>query len=134
MRILIVDDSPVVRERLAALLAELEGVEVVGQAQDVVGAVAAIRALRPDVVTLDIRMPGGNGIEALAEVKKVQPAPIVIMLTNYPYPQYRKKCLDAGADYFLDKSTEFEQVAQILKSHQTAAVLKTGQSERGGRL
>ena len=105
MRILIVDDSPVVRERLTALLAELEGVEVVGQAQDVVGAVAAIRALRPDVVTLDIRMPGGNGIEALAEVKKVQPAPIVIMLTNYPYPQYRKKCLDAGADYFLDKST-----------------------------
>jgi DNA-binding NarL/FixJ family response regulator len=134
MRILIVDDSPVVRERLAALLAELEGVEVVGQAQDVVGAVAAIRALRPDVVTLDIRMPGGNGIEALAEVKKVQPAPIVIMLTNYPYPQYRKKCLDAGADYFLDKSTEFEQVAQILKSHQPAAVLQTGQSERGGRL
>jgi len=134
MRILIVDDSPVVRERLTALLAELEGVEVVGQAQDVVGAVAAIRALRPDVVTLDIRMPGGNGIEALAEVKKVQPAPIVIMLTNYPYPQYRKKCLDAGADYFLDKSTEFEQVAQILKSHQTAAVLQTGQSERGGRL
>ena len=134
MRILIVDDSPVVRERLAALLAELEGVEVVGQAQDVVGAVAAILALRPDVVTLDIRMPGGNGIEALAEVKKVQPAPIVIMLTNYPYPQYRKKCLDAGADYFLDKSTEFEQVAQILKSHQTAAVLQTGQSERGGRL
>ncbi len=115
MRILLVDDSPVVRERLAALLAEVEGVEVVGQAQDAPEAVAAIRALQPDVVTLDIRMPGGNGIDALAEVKKLQPTPVIIMLTNYPYPQYRKKCLDAGADYFLDKSTEFEQVAQILK-------------------
>ncbi len=115
MRILLVDDSPVVRERLAALLAEVEGVEVVGQAQDAPEAIAAIRALQPDVVTLDIRMPGGNGIDALAEVKKLRPTPVVIMLTNYPYPQYRKKCLDAGADYFLDKSTEFEQVAQILE-------------------
>jgi DNA-binding NarL/FixJ family response regulator len=115
MRILVVDDSPIVRERLVALLAEVGGVEVVGQAQDVPEAIAAIRALRPDVVTLDIRMPGGNGIDVLREIKKERPAPVVIMLTNYPYPQYRKKCLDAGADYFLDKSTEFEQVAQILK-------------------
>jgi DNA-binding NarL/FixJ family response regulator len=121
VKVLIADDSAVVRQRLAELISEIERVEVVSQAGDALEALAAIEETTPDVAILDIRMPGANGIEALAEIKKERPAPVVIMLTNYPYPQYRKKCLDAGADYFFDKSTEFERVVEVI-AHLAASV------------
>ena len=79
------------------------------------GSLAAIRQTRPDVVILDIRMPGGNGIEVLREVKKLDPAPTVIVFTNYAQAQYRKKGEEAGADFFLDKSTEFDKLPQALE-------------------
>jgi DNA-binding response OmpR family regulator len=66
-------------------------------------------------VILDIRMPGGSGMDVLQAIKREKQAPMVIMLTNYPYPQYRKKCLGLGADYFFDKSTEFEKVTELFK-------------------
>ena len=115
MRILIADDSSVVRERLVALLSELKDIEVVGQAEDAPAALDSIQALRPDVVILDIQMPGGNGIDVLQNIKQVQRPPVVIMLTNYPYPAYRKKCVEAGADFFLDKTMDFERVIEVLK-------------------
>jgi len=113
--VFIVDDSAVFRERLIDMLSELKGVEIVGEAGGPHEAIKAIQKLKPDAVILDIRMPGGNGIEVLKKIKKDKPAPMVIMLTNYPYPQYRKKCMDAGADFFFDKSTEFEKVTEVLK-------------------
>ncbi len=94
---------------------DLPEVDVVGQAEDAPGTLDALRQVRPDVVILDIRMPGGNGIEVLREVKKMAPAPQVIMLTNFAYAQYRKKCKEAGADFFFDKSTEFEKLPQALE-------------------
>jgi DNA-binding NarL/FixJ family response regulator len=67
------------------------------------------------VVILDIRVPGGSGFEVLQNIKQGQAAPIVIVLTNYPYSVYRQKCLQAGADFFLDKSTEFDQIPALLE-------------------
>jgi DNA-binding NarL/FixJ family response regulator len=87
---------------------------VVGGAGDLRGAEASIRQLRPDAVILDIRLPGGSGITLLRHMKRERPAATVIVLTNYPYPQYREECLDAGADYFLYKATEFDKVGEIL--------------------
>ena len=115
MKVFIADDSVVLRERLVTMFADVPGMEIVGQAGEGLEATDAIRRLEPDVVILDIRMPGGNGIDALKSIKKETPAPAVIMLTAYPYPQYRKKCLEAGADYFFDKSTEFQKVTTTLK-------------------
>jgi DNA-binding NarL/FixJ family response regulator len=113
---LIVDDSAMVGERLAAMLAALpEKIQVIGQAQDVPEAIQAIQALKPDAVILDIRMPGGTGLDVLQAVKKDRPDTIVMMLTNYPYPQYRRKCLEAGADFFFDKAAEMDQVPAILQ-------------------
>ena len=89
--------------------------EIAGQARDAVEATKSILELKPDVVILDIRMPGGSGIEVLRKIKQHKTAPAVIMLTNYPYPQYRKRCMDAGADFFLDKSSEFNKIVEILK-------------------
>jgi len=115
MKVFIADDSQVMRERLIEMLSELPEIEIVGQAEDGIQATNLIEKLNPDVVILDIRMPKGSGIDVLQKIKKNNPATIVIMLTNYPYPQYQKKCMKAGADYFFDKSTEFEKVTEALK-------------------
>jgi len=115
MKVFIADDSAVVRERLKEMLSELPEIEIIGQAEDGFQATKLIEKLNPDVVILDIRMPRGNGIDALQNIKKNNPTITVIMLTNYPYPQYRKKCMKAGADYFFDKATEFEKVTEVLK-------------------
>jgi len=116
MKVFIADDSEVVCERLTIMLSELPGIEITGQAKDVGESIESIRRLHPDVVILDIRMPGGSGIDVLEDIKKTNDAPVVIVLTNYPYPQYRKKCMALGAEYFFDKATEFEKVTEVLET------------------
>lgn len=115
MRVFIVDDSAIVCERLGTMFSELKGIELIGQAQHPVDATESIRKLKPDLVILDIRLRGGSGIDVLQVIKQGNAAPIVMILTNFPYPQYRKKCVDAGADFFFDKSTEFDKVPEVLK-------------------
>jgi len=115
MRVFLVDDSAVVRERLRAMFSELAEIEIIGEAQNPPEATSSIEKLKPDAVILDIRMPGGSGIDVLQDIKKDNQAPMVIVLTNYPYPQYRRKCMDAGADFFFDKSNEFDKIAEVFK-------------------
>ncbi|MCB0196034.1 MAG: response regulator transcription factor [Anaerolineae bacterium] len=115
IKVLVVDDSLIVREHLVTILNEITGTEIVGQAGTVAEAIGAIQKLRPNVVILDIRMPGGSGIDVLKWVKQAEVRPIVIILTNYPYPGYRQRCLRAGADFFLDKSTEFDQIPHLFE-------------------
>jgi len=115
IKVFIADDSLIVREHLVTMLDELAGIEIVGQAGTVTEAISAIRLLQPDVVLLDIRMPGGSGIDVLENIKQNGSALMVIVLTNYPYPGYRQKCLQAGADFFLDKSTEFDQIPELFE-------------------
>jgi DNA-binding NarL/FixJ family response regulator len=114
LKVYVVDDSELVRERLVDMVSEIEGVEVVGETGELHGAEASIRQLRPDAVILDIRLPDGSGITLLRHMRRESLAATVIVLTNYPYPQYREECLDAGADYFLYKATEFDKVGEIL--------------------
>jgi DNA-binding NarL/FixJ family response regulator len=121
VRVFIADDSRIVREHLVTMLDELTGVEIVGQAETVVEAISAIGKLQPDVVILDIRMPDGSGIDVLQTIKQDVPAPVVIVLTNYPYPAYRQKCLQAGADFFLDKSSEFDQIPELFERYKQSA-------------
>jgi DNA-binding NarL/FixJ family response regulator len=115
LSIFIADDSLIIRARLVTLIEDLVGVKLVGLAGNGADAISAIWQLKPDVVILDIRMPVGSGFEVLQNIKQGQAAPIVIVLTNYPYSVYRQKCLQAGADFFLDKSTEFDQIPALLE-------------------
>lgn len=115
MKVFMVEDSAVIRERLKRLLAEIPEVQVVGETGDAQVALAAILEQRPDVVLLDIHILNGNGIDVLQRLKQERVAPAVIILTDYPYPEYRQVCLDAGADFFLVKSTEFEQIVPALQ-------------------
>ncbi len=115
MKVFILDDSTVVCERLISMLSEIPEIEIAGQAQNAHDGIESIRKCKPDVAIIDIRMPGGNGIDVLKHLRNIKPSPLKIILTNYPYPQYRKKCMDAGADYFFDKSGEFGKVIEVLK-------------------
>lgn len=115
VKLFIADDSDVLRNSLSQMISEIEGVDIVGEAADTPTALAKVEKLKPDVVILDIRMPGVAGIIALETLKKKAHPPIVIVFTNYPYLQYRKRCLDAGADYFFYKATEFGMLIDLLK-------------------
>ena len=113
---LIVDDSRIVRERLAGLISELPTVEVIGDAGNVADAVKKIRRLRPHIVVLDIAMPGGNGIQVLEAIRRLrQPRTHIIMLTNFAQQAYRERCLELGAEYFFDKSAEFQEAVETIQ-------------------
>ena len=115
MRVLIVDDSKIVCERLQQMLTNIADVKIVEQAHNAPDAIAAISDSKPDVVILDIRLPGRSGIDVLKDIRKKKLSSRVIMLTNYPYPQYRKKCETLGADYFFDKVTEIEEIPKVIE-------------------
>jgi DNA-binding NarL/FixJ family response regulator len=127
MRIFLVDDSAQVLDRLKSILLPLQGVELIGSADDIAAGLDSIRAIRPDVVFLDLRLPSGSGMKLLQMIKEENLGAEVVVLTNYAFPQYRKKCAEAGAFAFLDKSTDFAIVPQII-----AALAETKENARGG--
>ena len=114
MRVLIVDDSKIVCDGLQQMLINIADVEIVGQAHNAEDAIASISELKPDVVILDIRLLGKSGIDVLKDIRAKKLPIRVIMLTNYPYPPYRKKCESLGADYFFDKVAEIEMIPKVI--------------------
>jgi DNA-binding NarL/FixJ family response regulator len=115
MKLFIADDNVAFREHLASHLLNTEGIEIVGEAGDVPESIAAIRKTKPDVVILDLHMPGGNGFDVLKEVKSSQPNPVVILLTVGPRSEYQTLSYIAGADYFFEKSSDLRKMARMLK-------------------
>jgi DNA-binding NarL/FixJ family response regulator len=113
MRIYIADDSGIVRKRLSAMLADVPGMELAGEAGDGMQAYRDIQRLEPEIVIVDLRMPG-DGLELVRQLKATTSIPTVIVLTNYSTPPYRRRSLEAGADYFLDKSTDQGKLLRIL--------------------
>jgi DNA-binding NarL/FixJ family response regulator len=113
---MIVDDSDMIRERLARRLEAVKGVRITAQADDIAQAIEAFDTHKPQAVILDISMPGGNGIDVLEYIKRTCPGSIVIMLTNYALQQLRDRCMQHGADFFFDKSSEFDRAIAVLRS------------------
>ena len=111
--VLVVDDSLVLRERVLEMLGEIPGIDILGCAEDGLNAVNCIRQMRPAVVILDIQMPHGTGLDVLRNIRPVAGAPLFIVFTNFPYPQYRKRALESGAQYFFDKTTEFDKLREL---------------------
>jgi len=116
MRVVVVDDSTIVRERLISMISGIPSLTIVGEAGNSFEALNIIEEKTPDVVVLDIKIPGDSGIEVLKKVKKMNSSIITILLTNYPLLQYKEKCIEYGADYFFDKSVEFSEVTEVLKN------------------
>jgi len=114
MKVFVVEDSAIVRGRIISLIADNPKIEIAGFSGRPVEAMRLIRELSPDFVILDIRLEGGSGIDLLKIIKSELPETAVLVLTNYPYPQYQNKCRALGAEYFLDKSKDFDKIAEIL--------------------
>jgi DNA-binding NarL/FixJ family response regulator len=118
VRVLIVDDSATLREGLTNLCSLVSELEVVGTAGDGVEALEAIHNLKPDVVSLDIRMPRMSGIEVLKAIQRDRLGCTPIILSGMADEFSREKCLQLGAKYVFDKGTELEKFLQVLgRSH-----------------
>lgn len=130
MKVFIADDSSIMCERLSSMLSDLPGLEVIGSAASAIDAACRIRELKPDAVILDIRMPegSGSGIDVLSTIKNQQGPPLVIILTNYSYPQYRERCERLGADFFFEKSADFEKVFEVFEK-----LIEQCNASRGGQ-
>lgn len=114
MTIVIADDSLLLRDRIKDLLKSYKNVTVVGEAENGKEALKLIREKTPDLAILDIRMPEMNGIEVLKKIRELGLKVKICMLTNYPYKQYRERCLSEGADYFFDKNLAIEELKAVI--------------------
>jgi DNA-binding NarL/FixJ family response regulator len=122
IRVLIADDQRVVRDGLSMLVALIDGVEVVGTACDGAEAVRLAAAHRPDVVLMDLRMPGTDGITATADLRERQPATRVLVLTTYADEDAVVPALRAGARGYLTKDASAEQIEAAIHAVHTGQV------------
>jgi DNA-binding NarL/FixJ family response regulator len=115
MKVLIVDDSELLRDRLRDSLKVINNVEIVWEATNGIDALQIVKDKNPDFVILDIRMPEMSGITVLEKMKEQGIKSKICIFTNYPYLQYKLKCLEAGADYFFDKNHDFTNLLDLVR-------------------
>ncbi|MFC1708151.1 response regulator, partial [Planctomycetota bacterium] len=116
VRVVVADDHPVLREGLCKLLAEETGFEVVGEAGDGREAVRKVSEFTPDVVVLDVSMPGMNGIQAAHKLKAVSPSTKIVMLTVHQEEEYVCEALRAGASAYVLKDAEIGDLITAIRA------------------
>jgi Response regulator containing a CheY-like receiver domain and an HTH DNA-binding domain len=112
IRVIVVDDEALVRVGLRTILESVDDIEVVGEAASAQAAVVQARALAPDVVCMDIRMPGGSGLEATVALRSLDPAPEVVVITTFDLDEYVFGALEAGACGVLLKDSPVEVLVE----------------------
>lgn len=115
LRVMLVEDSLPIRQRIKSLIEESNGLSVIGETSTVAGALALLARQAPDAAVLDLQLADGTGYSVLEEIKRNWPQCAVLVMTNFAIPEYRERCRALGADYFLEKSTDFEQVRSLLE-------------------
>jgi DNA-binding NarL/FixJ family response regulator len=122
LRVFLVEDSPSVRERLNDFLSEPGRIDMIGFAETEADAVRELLAGPIDVAIVDLNLKQGSGIGVIESVRArhATAPPTIIVLTNYAFPEFESACLQRGADYFFDKSTQFGAVKLLLQSIQSA--------------
>jgi len=113
-RVLIVEDSKVLIERLRESLATLENVEVVGAVDEEAAAVEAVRSGEVDAIVLDLQLRTGTGFGVVQRLG-TEERPTIIVFTNYVLPEYERRAKDLGIQYFLSKSADYERLPQLLQ-------------------
>ena len=118
VRVFVVEDSSILRERIVGDIAALGHFTIVGWAESEKDAVESIERCAPDVVVTDIRLKQGSGIEVMRQVRVrcPKPPPTIVVLTNYGMAEYKRQCLKYGADAFFDKSSEYDQFLARMRS------------------
>jgi DNA-binding NarL/FixJ family response regulator len=112
MKVIVVDDSNIIRSRLIRIFSAEGDIDVMGLTGD--EEIDFVESYNPDLVVLDIKLNKRSGVDILKDIKKVSPGTIVAMLTNYYDQYYFNRCRELGADYFFDKSMDFEKLADLI--------------------
>jgi DNA-binding NarL/FixJ family response regulator len=117
LRVFLVEDSEVIRERLIESISSLPHVNVVGHADTEAGALAALQKTPCDVVVLDLQLRDGHGFNVLKALRAPSDRPhlTIIVLTNFATALYRSHSMQMGADYFFDKSREYHRIDDVLE-------------------
>lgn len=116
IRILIVDDHPMVRDGIAALLNRQADMEPVGEASNGAEAIERFCALSPDLTLMDVQMPGMNGVEAIAEIRRLSPDARILVLTTYPGDANAARAIRAGAAGYLLKNAIRVELLDAIRS------------------
>jgi two-component system, NarL family, response regulator DesR len=114
MKVLLADDSGLILERLAEMLNMYKKVEIVGSFKNGTDTLAALRALKPDLAIVDLKMPGLSGLEVIHEIRKENTTVKIIILTFYSSDYYRNIAIQTGADYFFNKVDDFDEVSMVV--------------------
>ena len=114
MKVLIVDDNALTRTMLKTLLEQM-GHEVAGEAEDGDGAVRVFSALRPDVVFLDLILPGKSGMEVLEEIREIDPKAKIVVISAVEQEEMNKKLSNKGASAILRKPFSYDEFKEFLK-------------------
>lgn len=117
VKILIVDDSILIRRSLIKLIDQIDGNLEIAEAVNVPEGIRMAKEILPDIIILDIMMPGGTGFNVLKIVTEFDVPPVTIVLSKYSTNKFRKEAVEGGADHFFDKSTEFEKVIKVIKEY-----------------
>lgn len=115
MKVLIVDDNALTRHTIKSLLNKL-GHEVVGEAEDSVAAVRCFTEFKPDLVFLDLLLPGKSGVETLDELRSINPATKIVIITAVEQEEIDRSLSDKGADAIMRKPFSFDEFKNMLKS------------------
>jgi DNA-binding NarL/FixJ family response regulator len=116
IRVAVVDDHPIVREGIVANLSDGEGIALVGSAGDAESAVALVRTERPDVVVLDLEMPGGSGLDAIGAIKAASPQTRVVIFSAYGGEERVSTAMARGADSYVLKGTATEELVAAVRA------------------
>jgi len=116
IRVLIVDDHPIVREGLRSLIRQQSDMTLVGEADDGTKVVPLATTLKPDVITIDLRMPNVDGIGVLRQMRELSPSPACLVLSNYNEPDYVIAAIEAGARGFLLKHSAYTAIIDAIRT------------------
>ncbi|NHN36255.1 response regulator [Pseudomaricurvus alcaniphilus] len=115
VKVHIAEDSDIIRRRLVHLVKEVDGVCSVLESDNYASTLAMIQSEEPQVLVLDLFMPGGTGIDVLNELRGMEQSPRVIVLTASADIDFQIRCLEAGADYFFSKTADFLQAIEVVR-------------------
>ena len=115
MKILIVDDSILIRRSLVKLIDQTGSDIEIAEAVNVPEGIRLLKEFKPDVIIVDIRMPGGSGFDVMKAAKQLKDPPSIIVLSKYSTDAFRQEAKSCGADHFIDKSSEFKKIVEIIE-------------------
>lgn len=115
LRVLLVEDSTVLRERLTEAIRQIPEVDLIGTADTEAGALAAIKRDLVDVIILDLHLKQGTGFGVMRALTTAQLKPRIIVLTNYDLPEYKNAAIALGATHFLDKARDYGRLPEVLR-------------------